>query len=927
MSNFIEINKIRYWSGPNQYNLKPTMWVELNIGDLEHQPSHQLPGFNEALLSVLPSLHTHTCSRGYEGGFVERLYEGTWMGHIIEHITLEIQHLAGIPVRRGKTITGSTPGIYYVTFDYREKESGRTAFEAAVEIVEAILAGKTDIHAEPHISRVSELYFNNKLGPSTEAIYNAAVARRIPVERIGTDSTLRLGTGIRQKSVQATVTSQTSYLAVENSCDKEMTKHLLEAAGLPVPQGTVISTRSELVKAVMNLGFPLVLKPANGRQGQGVMTNLHSILQLEQAYNFVSREFPEYTEYIVERYFTGNDYRFTVVGGKLVAASLRQPPAVTGDGVSTIRQLIAIENTNPLRGSGHEKPMSEIPIEQAECFLSQASISLDDVLPAGETLCVMSSANLSTGGSAEDITDQVHPSYERLAVEAADAIGLDVAGVDIITPDVSVPLDNNEACILEVNAAPGIRMHHYPAKGTPRDVGAAIVDYLFQSREEAAIPLIAVTGTNGKTTTVRMVAHLLKTTGQKVGMTCSDGVWAGDECIDEGDCSGPGSARKILTRKDIEAAVLETARGGMMREGLAFRWCDIGVVTNVSEDHLGQDGLDTIEDLRKLKRLIPEVVLPGGACILNADDEGCLAMGDHTDGRVVYFSLNEHNPVVQGTIYAGGEVWYLAEDGSMMHAVDGQVERFADAREIPVTVGGLAKHNIANSLAALAAAHAAGLTLDQLREGIMTFYPSPEQSRGRFNISRIEDRTLIADYGHNPAGMTAIYDAIAAMPKHRLITVVSAPGDRTDHSIVEMGKIIGQHSDLVLLKEDQDLRERAPLEAAHLLERGCRLSGMLQDRMIIIPDERTAYLQAWEISKPRDLILMFYDKYENVEQLINNLESSVSSAAIVNIVAENTESTPAAAQLQEEIETIKMTPASLQALTQSVQPIRGHKHG
>ncbi|ANF97046.1 cyanophycin synthetase [Paenibacillus bovis] len=927
MSNLIQINKIRYWSGPNQYNLKPTMWIELDIGELEHRPSNLLPGFNEALLSILPSLDTHTCSRGYAGGFVERLYEGTWIGHIIEHITLEIQHLAGIPVRRGKTITGSTPGIYYVTFDYREKESGRTAFESAVAIVEAILAGQTDIHAEPYISQVSELYFNNKLGPSTEAIYNAAMERRIPVERIGTDSTLRLGTGIRQKSVQATVTSQTSYLAVENSCDKEMTKHLLEAAGLPVPRGTVISTRSELVKAVIQLGFPLVLKPANGRQGQGVMTNLQSVLQLEQAYNFVSREFPEYTEYIVERYFTGQDYRFTVVGGKLVAASLRQPPTVTGDGVSTIRQLIAIENTNPLRGAGHEKPMSEIPLEQARGFLEQASRSLDDVLLEGETLCVMSSANLSTGGSAKDVTDQVHPSYERLAIEAAQAIGLDVAGVDIISPDIRVPLNSQEACILEVNAAPGIRMHHYPAKGTPRDVGAAIVDYLFPSREEAAIPLVAVTGTNGKTTTVRIISHLLRTTGQKVGMTCSDGVWAGDECIDEGDCSGPASARKILSRNDIEAAVLETARGGMMREGLAFRWCDVGVVTNISEDHLGQDGLDTLEDLRKLKRLIPEVVLPGGVCILNADDEGCIAMGDHTDGRIVYFSLHEQNPVIQGTIYAGGEVWYLAEDGTIMYAADGQVERFADSREIPVTVGGLAKHNIANSLAALAAAHAAGLTLDQLRQGIRTFYPSAEQSRGRFNLTHIQDRTLIADYGHNPAGMSAVYETVAAMPKKRLLTIVSAPGDRTDRSIIEMGKIIGQHSDLVILKEDLDLRKREPLETARLLEKGCIDAGISQDRLITVPNEYTASLHAWKISEPGDLILMFYDNYENVEKLLHTLEQSSSSVAVDNSTKVKTSAAPAAASSPEESETIRMASTPLQALTQSVQPAKGHKHG
>ncbi|WP_249897485.1 cyanophycin synthetase [Paenibacillus sp. PK3_47] len=605
----MKVNKIKFLSGPNLYSFKPTLWIELDIEELEDKPSNELPGFTERLLKAIPSLQTHTCSRGYPGGFVERLQEGTWMGHILEHMALEIQHLAGIPVKRGKTITGEQPGIYYVTFDYKEPESGRYAFEAALDIAEGLLSGRT-VDAAPYIEKTSGLYYANKLGPSTEAIYEAALARKIPAERIGPDSTLRLGTGSKQKSVQATISSQTSYLAVELSCDKEMTKLLLEQAGLPVPEGLVIDNRDALLEAAEELGYPLVLKPLNGRQGQAVLTNLQTSGQLEKAYAFARKEFSEYDMYIVERFFPGRDYRFTVVGGKLAAASLRQPPYVTGDGRSTIGELIALENRTPLRGKGHEKPMTEIPPEQAECYLGKMGLALADIPAAGLRIQVIGNANLSTGGSSEDVTAKVHPSYAELAVRAAGAIGLDIAGVDIISDNIAEPYRTGHGCILEVNAAPGIRMHQHPSQGEPRDVGGAIVDYLFADRSQAAVPLAAVTGTNGKTTTVRLLAHLLQQQDRRVGMTCSDGIWIGGTCVEQGDCSGPKSARKVLARQDVDAAVLETARGGIMREGLAFRWCNVGVVTNVSEDHLGQDGLNTLEDLPRLNGRCPRPFCP-----------------------------------------------------------------------------------------------------------------------------------------------------------------------------------------------------------------------------------------------------------------------------------------------------------------------------
>ncbi|GIP23432.1 cyanophycin synthetase [Paenibacillus sp. J22TS3] len=867
----MKINKIKYLSGPNLHSYKPTIWIELDLEDLEHKPSNMIPGFTHKLLTVLPSLKTHTCSKGYAGGFVERLEEGTWMGHILEHIALEIQHLAGIQVKRGKTITSETrPGIYYVTYDYREKESGIQAFYGAMEIVEAILEGKEHIDAEPLIAKTAQLYYENKLGPSTEAIYQAALARQIPVQRVGNDSFLRLGTGRKQKSVQATVSSQTSYLAVENACDKEMTKSLLEGAGLPVPGGVVIEKREELQAAGEQVGYPVVIKPVDGRQGKGVVTHLLNLEQLQSAYDYVTEEHKDYTQFIIERYYSGDDYRFLIVDGKLVAASLRLPPSITGDGVHTIRQLIEAENDNPLRGEDHEKPMTKIPLDLAECCLSKRNLSLEAIPAAGDTIRVIGNANLSTGGSAIDVTDQVHPSYSRLAVLAAQTIGLDIAGIDMISPDVTVPYEEGHAVILEVNAAPGIRMHLYPSEGNSRDAGGAIVDYLFKSREESAIPIVAVTGTNGKTTTARLAAHLLKQENRRIGLTHSDGVWIDDTCIDTGDCSGPGSARKILSHPEVDLAVLETARGGILREGLAFRHCDVGIVTNVAEDHLGLDGIETLEDLRKVKRLIPEVVLPGGTCILNADDEGCAAMAEHTDGKVVYFSLNAGNKLIQQTIQAGGTAWYADHDW-LVCSSEGHTWRFLPIKDIPITINGFARHNIANALAALAAAHALGKSIAELRSSIITFFPDMKMNRGRFNLSVIDGRYVIADYAHNPAGVKAIYDTLSQMGVNRLITAASAAGDRPDEAIVEMGRLIAESSDLFVIKEDGNLRGRKPLEAAGLLREAALQSGMETSAIRIVPDEYKACHAAWLLTEPGDLLLVLHDNFDHVERFLTDI--------------------------------------------------------
>ncbi|PLT34427.1 cyanophycin synthetase [Bacillus sp. V5-8f] len=860
----MKINRVRYLKGPNYFAHKPMMFIEVDIEDLELRPSDTIPGFTEALVETLPGLKKHTCSPGYEGGFVERLTRGTWMGHILEHMAIELQLSAGIDVRRGKTITAKKPGIYYVTYAYKEPKSGLYSFEAAMEIAGLLLKGATHVNSRPYIDKVADLYYKNKLGPSTEAIYDAAILSNIPVERIGEDSLLRLGTGSRQKFVQATITSQTSSLGVENSCDKQLTKEILRSCSLPVPEGEVVSTMEEIFEAADKLGFPLVIKPLNGRQGQGVITNIKT---KEQLFNVANCLDDHVDKFILERHYEGNDYRMLVVDGKLIAASLRVPPFVIGNGQATIRELINEENKNPLRGDGHEKAMSKIPLNHTvSCYLEKLDLTLDSIPDKGKIIQVVGNANLSTGGKAIDVTDQVHPTIRKIAVTAAKAIGLDIAGIDFICKDISSPFSKQEMAIIEINAAPGIRMHHYPSEGISRNVGQAIVDYLFKRREDAAIPIIAVTGTNGKTTTTRLVNYFLEKEGVTVGMTNSDGVFLDSVAIEDGDCSGPISARKILVNPTVDYAVLETARGGIVREGLAFRHCDVGIVTNVAEDHLGLDGIETFEQLVKLKRLIPEVVIETGYCVLNADDEHVAKMAQYTKGEVIYTSLNQNNPYIRKAIFERKKAWYIDQSGWIIYASNGVLQPVHPCQYIPITIGGAAKHNIANLLQAMAAAHTQGVPLDELIKKALAFIPDVALSKGRFNRRDMKGRTLIVDYAHNVSGMEAIYDTVSSFAKKRIITVLAGPGDRKNEDIIKMAYLAADHTDLLIIKEDDDLRDRQQYELAHLIQQAAIERNLRKEQTFIILNELDAFKKAWELSKPGDLLLFFYTDFNYVKK-------------------------------------------------------------
>lgn len=865
------IKRVRYLKGPNYFAYTPTICIDLDLEELEEKPSDTIPGFNENLLKTLPNLGNHTCSKGYRGGFAERLRQGTWMGHVLEHMAIELQNLAGIDVIRGKTIMMEKKGHYQVTFDYQEPESGLQAFLAAKEIVEAILNDEKEINVQFHVKQIEDLYYKNKLGPSTEAIFKAAYEKNIPVERIGDDSLLRLGTGSRQKYVQATISSQTSNIAVENACDKSLTKSILKGCGLPVPEGEIAHSIEEIFETADRIGFPLVIKPYNGRQGQGVITHIKN---KDELFNVINCLEAYVKKYIVERHIEGHDYRMLIVNGELIATSLRLPPYVIGNGNETIRRLIEKENRNPLRGDGHEKPMSKIPLTHTvTCYLEKTNRTLDSIPKQGELVQVAGNANLSTGGKAIDVTEQVHPTIKKMAIAAAKAIGLDIAGIDFICEDISMPLNDSRTAIIEVNAAPGIRMHHYPSEGEKREVGKAIIDYLFPSREDAAIPVIAVTGTNGKTTTTRMIHYFLSNDDTKVGMTNSDGVYIGEDILDQGDCSGPISARMVLSHPEVDAAVLETARGGILREGLAFRQCDVGVITNVSEDHLGCDGMDTMEDLVKLKRLIAEVVLDTGYCILNADDPKVAAMGAYTDGEVIYTSTDANQPLVKEAIKMGKKVWFVNEQGMILHSSAGVTQPFMDCTMIPITISGMARHNIANLLQALAAAHTQGVSMEELRKKAVTFMPDTNLSKGRFNLKKLNERTIIIDYAHNEAGLKAIFETVGAYNRNRLITVLAGPGDRVDEELIRLAKVAAVHSDLFIIKEDDDLRGRKPREVAGLLQEAAEEAGLHKNRARIVLNELDAFMDAWEASRPGDLLLFFYTDFEYVEQFFQKVSS------------------------------------------------------
>jgi len=857
--------------GPNYWSIRRDKLIvmRLDLEDLAEKPSNEIPGFYEGLIDVLPSLVEHYCSPGYRGGFFERVRTGTYMGHIIEHIALELQELAGTPVGFGRTRATSTPGVYNVVFEYVDEQAGRYAGRAAVRLCQSLVDTGTYSKEElaQDLADLRDLCNNAALGPSTETIVKEAQARNIPWLLLSARSMVQLGYGVHQKRIQATLSSFSGILAVELACDKEGTKTILKDGGIPVPRGTVIQYLDELPAAIEEVGgFPIVIKPLDGNHGRGISIDVKNQQEAEEAYDLASAA-SKTRSVIVERYYKGSDHRILVINGKVAAVAERIPAHVVGDGRSTIEELIEITNRDPNRGDGHANVLTKITIDKTALnVLGKQGYELTSILPQGAIAYLRATANLSTGGIAVDRTDEIHPENVWIAQRVAKLIGLDIAGIDVVTDDIRKPLKEVDGVIVEVNAAPGFRMHVAPSRGLPRNIAAPVIDMLFPPGTPSRVPILAITGTNGKTTTSRLISHICRQTGKVVGFTTTDGVYIDDYLVEKGDNTGPYSAGMILKEPTVEIAVLETARGGILRSGLAFNQCDVGVVLNVAADHLGIGDIDTIEQMAKVKSVVAEVVSAEGYAVLNADDPLTVSMAEKVKGRVAYFSMSPDNPIIHDHIRRGGMA-AIYENGYLSILEGEWTLRIEEAVNIPVTMQGMAPFMIANALAACLATFVQGIDIELIRQGVRTFKPSVAQTPGRMNLFDLGHHHALIDYAHNPAGYEAVGGFVGNWSGEK-VGVVGGPGDRRDDDLILLGKLSAQMFDRIIVKEDNDTRGRRRGEVADLILRGISQENVSM-RPEVILDETEALEKALSTVSEGGLVVIFP---ESVTQAIDLIE-------------------------------------------------------
>ena len=898
----LQIVETRVLRGPNYWAREPVIRMVVDLGVLEDFPSHKIPGFTDALVGLLPSLEDHACSLGRRGGFITRLRDGTWAGHIAEHIALELQNLAGTDVRHGKTRSTGEPGRYNVIYEYREENVGIEAGRIAVALVNQLVAPSDaslaiDFMAE--LERLIRLAERQAFGPSTQAILDEAASRDIPYIRLDPFSLVQLGLGVHQQRIRATMTSRTSGIAVDVASDKALTNRLLDSAGLPVPRSAVVRTEDEAVAAATRLGFPCVVKPLDGNHGRGVNLDLRSDEAVRAAFHSAGAE-SRTGELVVETYVAGNDYRCLVIGGTVAAIAQRIPASVTADGKHSVRELVEIANQDPRRGIGHEKVLTRIRLDEAaEALVRAQGYGLDDRPPEGTWIKLALTGNMSTGGTSIDRTIEAHPDNIEIAETAAQVVGLDVAGIDFICPDIATPVRETGGAIVEVNAAPGFRMHTHPTEGEPQYVARPVIDQLFPPGMPSRIPIVAVTGTNGKTTTVRMVSHILKLMGRRVGMTSTDGIVIDGRLTKKGDMSGPKSAQMVLQNPRVDTAVFEVARGGILREGLGYDRNDVAVVTNVTGDHLGLGGIDSLGQLANVKGVVVEAVPRSGTAVLNADDPYVYRMGRHCAGRVVLFSMSTEKGEdgydrVDGHTSRGNAAFCLERtDGGELIVLKHGPRKMPVlyTHLIPATFGGRARMNVANALAAAAAAWAAGAHLHDIRQGLRTFSTSFFQAPGRLNLLDVGGIRVVIDYCHNVDGMRQLADFVERMMaepvsvagrvaavsapaggarnggrgtrRGRAIGVIGIPGDRRDDDQRTYGAIAATAFDEIIVREDKNLRGRPAGESARNVVDGVRdaradgaARAVRSDKIL---DEMSAVRTALRRAAPGDLIVCCVD--------------------------------------------------------------------
>jgi len=855
--------------GPNYWSVRrhKLIVMTLDLEELEEFPTNKIEGFYDRFTTMFPSIYSHRCSVGTAGGFFQRVEEGTWMGHVIEHIALEIQTLAGMDVGFGRTRGYGEEGVYHVVFAYMEEKAGIFAAKSATRIAQALIDG-VGYDLEADLQEMREIREADRLGPSTGSIIAEAQNRGIPWIRLNKYSLCQLGYGANQKRIQATVTSDTSSIGVEIACDKEDTKHLLGQAQVPVPKGDIIRSERGLKEAIEYVGYPIVLKPINGNHGRGITANVNNwedALVAFEAAKAISRSV------IVEKYITGEDYRLLVINYKLVAAAKRTPAHVEGDGSSTIQQLIDSVNEDPRRGYGHEKVLTIIKVDDmTKGILEAAELTLDSVLPEGKILQLKDTANLSTGGTATDVLDLVHPANVFMAERISKIIGLDICGIDVMTSDISIPLKETGGAVLEVNAGPGFRMHLAPTSGLPRNVAFPVIDMLFPPGASSRIPIIAVTGTNGKTTTTRLIAHMIKMKGYKVGYTTSDGIYIQNRLMDTGDCTGPVSAEFVLKDPTVEFAVLECARGGLLRAGLGFHKCDIGIVTNVAPDHLGLKGIHTIEQLAKVKGVIPETVVPEGHAILNADDDLVYAMRKSVECKVALFSMDEESDRIKRHAANGG-ISAIYENGFITICRGEWKMRIIKAVNVPLTFGGKAAFMIQNVLPAVLTGYLNGFSLDDIRVALESFIPSASQTPGRLNMFNFKNYQVLLDYAHNPAGLRALQGMVEKMEGSPKVGIIAGIGDRREVDNTEIGKIACEMFDEIIIRQDKNLRGKTGEELIAMLQNGIR-SINPDKKVTVIPSEKEAITHAVKNVTKGSLIILCSDVVPDALNLVKQFK-------------------------------------------------------
>jgi cyanophycin synthetase len=872
----LRIIEQRVYRGPNYWSYDPTIKLIVDLGELEEYPTNKLEGFTDRLLGIVPEVATHSCGTGRPGGFEGRLREGTWLGHVAEHIALQLQRDAGTEVGRGKTRSTGQKGRYHVIFSYAEESVGLAAGRLAVRLVNHLVEAEPNFDFRAEFEQLIRLAERAAFGPSTQAILDEAALRDIPWIRLNEASLVQLGHGVHQKRIRATMTSQTAALGVDIAQDKKLTNRLLAATGVPVPRSEVVRSADEAATAAARIRYPVAMKPLDGNHGRGVMLNLADEAAVRDAYPLARAE-SRFGGVVVESFLVGNDYRCLVVGGELRAVAQRVPAHVDGDGKQTVTELVAITNADPRRGIGHEKVLTRIAVdEEAESYAAEQGFALHAVPPKGKRVYLKRTGNMSTGGISIDRTEEIHPENQEIAEQAAKVIGLDIAGIDFICPDISVPVRETGGGIVEVNAAPGFRMHTNPTEGEPQYVAKPVIDMLFPPGTASRIPIVAVTGTNGKTTTARMISHILKGMGRKVGMTSTDGIFIDARPIRRGDMSGPKSASMVLQNPLVDTAVFEVARGGILREGLGYQRNDVAVVLNIAADHLGLGGITSLRQLAAVKQVIVEAVPRSGTAVLNADDPLVAKMAAACSGSVIYFSLNADNETLRRQASRGRRAVTVetGRNGDLIVLRQGRKSLpLVWTHLIPATFEGRARMNVVNALAATAAAWAVGAHLHDIRQGLRTFATSYFQAPGRLNLFDLDGFRVLVDYAHNPHAMQALgsfIDAISDDPSnghHPLVTgrrigVIATAGDRRDRDIRELGRVAAGYFDRIVIREDRNPRGRQPGATAELIREGIEAAiaaGARCQKIEVVLDELDATKRALDLGRKGDIVVLCVD--------------------------------------------------------------------